>query len=86
MAEQFAFEYTLGQRAGVQREQGLCGSRGDAVQSARDHFLARSVLAGDEDIGVSRPDALDEIEDRLHRCRLGNNFRCLAVRLGCVVA
>ena len=41
----------------------------------RDRALAGAVLAGDEDVGLRRPDALDDLEHRAHRRRGGDEQR-----------
>ena len=42
------------------------------MERARHDALAGAVLAGDQDVGVRRPDAGDHLEDRPHRGRLGD--------------
>ena len=70
MAEEFAFENSLGQSAHVDREKRFAGARGNVVQRLRDEALAGAVFAGDEDVGVRRADARDDVEHRAHRGRL----------------
>ena len=48
------------------------GARRDAVQRPCDETLAGAVLAGDEDVGVRRADAGDDLEDGLHRRGVGD--------------
>ena len=45
------------------------------VQPLRDELLARAVLAGDEHVRVGRPDALHQLQNRLHLRRLGDHLR-----------
>src|ERR1700752_394843 len=42
------------------------------MKSLRYDFLAGAVLSSDENVGVGRPDARNQFEDRLHRCGFGN--------------
>ncbi len=42
------------------------------MKRLRHEALARAVLAGDEDVGVGRADAIDHLQDRAHRRRLGD--------------
>jgi hypothetical protein len=43
------------------------------MQSTRDDFLARTVLAGDEDSRAGGCDLLDGVEHLLHGCGLRND-------------
>src|SRR6266853_1580264 len=38
------------------------------MQGLCDDFLASAVLSGDQNIGVRRPDARNQLKDRLHGC------------------
>src|SRR5262249_13178037 len=71
VAEEFAFENAFGEAAGVDGDHGLLRAIGHRVKSASDDFFACAMLAGDEDVGVGRTDAGDEIENGLHRGRVG---------------
>ena len=51
---------SLGQRAGVHRDQRTRGARRQRVQHLRDNFFAGAVLAGDQHVGIGRPNARDE--------------------------
>ena len=73
--EQFAFENSLGQPAGVHRHHGLGAARRNREQSLRHHFLAGAGLAGDQHVRVRRSHARDHLQHRLHGLRLGNQRR-----------
>ena len=61
--------------AGVYSHQRLRGPRRERVQGLRDHFLARTMLAGDEDVRVGWAHACDRIHDSLHRGSAGDEIR-----------
>ncbi len=48
------------------------------MERLRDQALASAVFAGDQNIGVGRRNAGDELDDRAHARRIGNNVRHLA--------
>ena len=66
---------TLGHAAGVDRHHRPPGSAATRRQRLRDQRLAGAVLAGDEDVGVGGTDAGDDLQDRPHRRRLGQDGR-----------
>ena len=53
----------------------LAGAARHGVQRLRDHALAGAVLAGDQHVGIRRPDALNQLEHRPHGRRLGDQQR-----------
>ena len=67
VAEQFAFEERFGHRAHVHRDHQFVAAERTVVYLARQHLLARAVLARDEDIGVGRRYLLDDFADAGHR-------------------
>ena len=72
VAEEFALEHALGQPAHVDGDEGLGRADRHGVQRLGDHALARAVFAGDENIGVGRADAREDIEHGAHRGGLGD--------------
>ena len=75
VAEELRLEDALGHAAGVDRHHRTVGARRHGVQRLRDQALAGAVLAGDEDVGVRRADARDDVEHRPHRRRFGEQRR-----------
>ncbi len=75
VAEKFAFENAFGQAAGVHGDERTPDSRRESVERARDHFFSGAVLAGDEDVGVRRADARDQVQHRTHRGGFGDQRR-----------
>ena len=62
VAEQLALEHALGEAAGVDGDHAAASARArDGVQRPRDDPLAGAVLAGDQHVGVRRPDARDQL-------------------------
>src|ERR1700733_14251406 len=57
MAEELAFKRSFRQGASVYGDQGTRGARGERMQRLSDNFLAGSVLAGDEHVGIRRSNA-----------------------------
>ncbi len=45
------------------------------MKGSRDNFFARPVLAGDQDVGIRRPDLPNEFQDRRHRWRFRQKCR-----------
>ena len=66
VAEQFAFEQRLGERAAVNDDHGMIAAVAGGVNGAGDEFLAGAALAGDEDGGIGGADGFDGLEDALH--------------------
>ncbi len=67
MAEKLALEQAFGEAAHIHRDERFAGTRRGGVQGPRDEPFAASVLAGDEHIGLRRPNTTNQIEDRPHR-------------------
>ena len=67
VAEQFGFEQGLAGRAEVDRDHRLVGTARQAMDLARDDFLARAVLAEDQHIGVGWGRPIDQLAHALHR-------------------
>src|SRR5258708_32582154 len=42
------------------------------MEGLRDDFFTSAVLSSDENIGVGRPDARNQLKDRLHGCGFGD--------------
>jgi hypothetical protein len=59
----------VGDAARVDGDEGPVAARRGGVEDAREDLLAGAVLAGDEDAGVRRRDALDEGHHLLHGAR-----------------
>ena len=66
VAEELALEERLGQGPHVDRDHQLAAAGRAAVNLAREHLLARAVLARDEDIGVRCGHLLDQLADARH--------------------
>ena len=75
VAEELALEDPLGHAAGVDRHHRPRAARRRRVQRVRHQALAGAVLARDEDVGVGRPHALDDLQHLLHRRRRGDEGR-----------
>ena len=75
VAEQFALENALGQAAGVDRNQRPGRAQRDRMQRLRHQAFAGAVFAGDQDIGVRRPDPRDHVQHRPHGRRIGDQLR-----------
>src|SRR5207237_5388505 len=75
MAEELALEDALGQTAGVHGHETLARAARYGVNRLRHGAFAGAVLAGDEHVGLRRPDARDQLEHRTHRRRLGDEKR-----------
>ncbi len=67
VAEQFAFEQIFRDRGAIDRDERCLGALALAVDVAREHFLTRAALAGDEDRSLGGRDLLGETHDALHR-------------------
>ncbi len=74
MAKQLALENSLGETARVDGDHRLRGASGEGVKRLGGDFLARAVLARDEDVRVRRPYARDQLADGLHGPRLGDQL------------
>ncbi len=70
MAEQFAFHHGLGQRTGVDGDEGPVAAAGQIVQGAGDHFLAGAGLAEDQHVGGDAGKRADLLAQALHGRRL----------------
>ncbi len=75
VAEELALEHPFGHAAGVDSDHGPRRAHRHAVKRLRDEALARAVFAGDEHVGVGRPHAIDHLQHRAHRGRLGDQRR-----------
>ena len=73
VAEEFALEQVLGNRAAVERDQRALGAPAVVVDRARDEFLARAALAEDQDRRVAVGHLVDEIEHRAQRRALAHH-------------
>ena len=67
MAEQFALQQGVGDRAAIDRNERPLRSPAALVHRPRDEFLAGPRLAGDEDVDVAGRHALDDRIDLPHR-------------------
>ena len=67
VAEELALEQRLGDRAAVDRDEGLVRARARAVDRAREQLLAGAALALDQDARVARGHALRLGEQVLHQ-------------------
>ena len=54
VAEELALEHALRKRARVDSDQRALCARRKRMEGLRDNFLARAVLAGDQDVGIRR--------------------------------
>ena len=72
VAEELALEDALGEPSRVHGEEGARSAGRGRVQEAGDEALPGAVLARDEDGGVGGADALDQVQDGLHRPGLGH--------------
>ena len=75
VAEDFALEGALRQPAGVHGHQRHARSRRSGMQQLGHNLLARTVFAGDEDVGVGRADLRNQFQHRLHGRRAGDKLR-----------
>src|SRR5690606_6766225 len=75
MPEQLGLEDAVADPAGVDDDERSLGPRRGRVQPPRDDLLARAVLARDQDVRIRRPDPLDQLQDRTHRTRAGDQLR-----------
>src|SRR6516225_280818 len=75
VAEQFAFKYSAGKATGIDGDHGPVRALGERMQGSGDDFFAGTMLPGNQNVGVGRPDARNEIQDWLHRFRLRNERR-----------
>src|ERR1700683_374308 len=66
VTEELAFETAFGQSTGVDGDERAADSGGKNIERARDHFLARAVLAGDEDVRIRRPDSRNQAHHGPH--------------------
>ena len=64
--EEFALEEAWGQCAHIHGHHLRVSSGGEGVQFAGQHLLARTILAGDEDVGVRRCHLLHQSPELLH--------------------
>src|ERR1017187_10538797 len=69
VAEDLALDQRLRDGGAVDRDEWLQAAGAEVVQAAGCEFLAGAALAGDQDRDVGGCDALDHLEDRLHRRR-----------------
>ena len=72
MAEQFALEQVLRNRAAIDRDESLVPAARFRVQRLGGHFLARPAFAGDEDARARIGDLLDRAEHGAHDGRLAD--------------
>ena len=86
MAEQFALEQVGGNRAAVDRHEGMPRPARQLVHVPRGHFLARARLAENEHVGVVGGDLFDQTMHRAHGARgaagtepVGTGLRGMAV-------
>ena len=75
VAEQLALEDAFRDAARVQRDERPAGPARGGVEGPRDDALSRAVFAGDEDVGVRRPDAGDHVEHGAHGGGSGDHRR-----------
>src|SRR5581483_9483937 len=74
MTEELAFHETLCQCSAIDRDERASGARAQAVNRARDKFLAGAALAGDQDRCGGRRDLPDEREDFPHLRRISHKL------------
>ena len=74
MAEEFAFEQRLGQRAAVDHDQRMKTAHAGGMNGAHDQLFAGSALARDQDIGIGRADRFDGFENFAHRRALSHEI------------
>ena len=82
VAEQFAFHHRLGQRAGVDRDEGPLLAHRQIVQGARHHFLARAGFTEDQHVGVNRRQCADLLAQAQHRRGLADQARAQLIAVG----
>ena len=73
MAEQLGLEQRLGDRAAVERHEPVHPARAVVVDGARDDFLSRSGLTGDEERAVRGRDGLQQLKQVSHRAALADD-------------
>ena len=67
VSEELALEQSLGQRAAVNRDQGMEAAHAGGVNRAHHKLFARSALARNQNIGVGGADRFDGVEYLAHR-------------------
>jgi hypothetical protein len=67
MAKEFGLEQRLGDGAAVERDETLMAPRARLMDRARDHLLAGSGFAGDENRRRRRRNRFDQLKQRAHR-------------------
>src|SRR5690606_33496241 len=72
VTEELALDEVRRDRAAVERDERLAGTRGHHVDAARQDVLADAALALDEDAHVRRGRALQEREEVAHHVRLAD--------------
>src|ERR1700726_617181 len=66
VSEKFAFNQSFGQRRAVDSHERALAARAERVDGARDHFLARAALSGNQDTRLARSRLLQQRKNLLH--------------------
>ena len=72
VAEHFAFENAFGETSDIDRDHRLRSTFRQRMKCFGDDFLSRAVLAGDQNVSVRWAHPGDELQNRLHGGRLGD--------------
>src|SRR5579864_8289804 len=77
VAKQLALECPFRQAAGVYGDHRPSAARRKRMQRLRHNFFSRAVLAGNQDVGIARPNTAQQSEQRLHCFRFRNKHRAV---------
>ena len=80
VAEQFAFENSFGEAAGIHRQHRLGAPARNRVKCSSDHFFPGAGLASDQHVCIRRADPRDQLQNRLHRRSFGDHGRAVLAR------
>ena len=75
VAENFAFEGSLGKASSVDGNKRSAGAGRSGVEELGDNLLAGTMLAGDEHVGVGGTDLRNQFKHGLHGRRAGDKLR-----------
>src|SRR5689334_553267 len=70
MPEKLVLEQLARQRAAIERDERRAAARALVMNEARIALLAHAARSGNQDLGVGRRDARQQLEQRLMRCAL----------------